>query len=110
MRFDVGDKMRKLFKTVGGLLLLAAYLGGPQMRGQQKVVSAKVAVTRGGTKDGSKVSGGKAPDTSNVAVWLVPLDHMGVAVPVSGKLPNPPQLLQRNKTFEPHVLIVPLGT
>jgi len=25
-------------------------------------------------------------------------------------LPKPPQLLQRNKTFEPHVLIVPLGT
>ena len=40
----------------------------------------------------------------------VPLDHSGVAIPVSSKAANPPQLLQRNKTFEPHVLIVPLGT
>ena len=110
MRFDVGDKMRKLFKTLGGLILLAAYSGGSQIRGQEKAVSAQVAVTRADEKNGSRVSGSKGPETSNVAVWLVPLDHMGVAVPVSGKLANPPQLLQRNKTFEPHVLIVPLGT
>jgi len=114
MRFDVGHKMRKFFKTLGRLILLAAYLGGSQSGAQQKIVSAKVTVARPSSKDeakdGSKISGGKTPDASNVAIWLVPLDPMGVAVPVSGKLPNPPQLLQRNKTFEPHVLIVPLGT
>src|ERR1700681_263767 len=110
MCFDVCDKMSKLFKTLGSLIVLATYLGGPQTRAQEKEVSAKVAGTRAGEKEGSRVSGSKGPDTSNVAVWLVPLDHMGFAVPVSGKLANPPQLLQRNKTFEPHVLIVPLGT
>jgi hypothetical protein len=110
MRFDVSDKMSNLFKTLGSLIVLVTYLGGSQIRAQEKSVSAKVSITRGGEKDGSRVSGSKAPDTSNVAVWLVPVDHTGVAVPVSGKLPNPPQLMQRNKTFEPHVLIVPLGT
>jgi hypothetical protein len=111
MRFDVGDKMSKLlFKTLGSLILLATCLGGSQIRAQEKAVSGKVSITRGGGKDGSRVSGSKAPDISNVAVWLMPLDHRGVAVPVSGKLANPPQLLQRNKTFEPHVLIVTLGT
>jgi hypothetical protein len=110
MRFDLGDKMNKLLKTLGSLILLAAYLGGSQIRAQQKLVSAKVTVTRADAKDGSKNSGNKGPEASNVAIWLVPLDHLGVAVPVSSKLPNPPQLLQRNKTFEPHVLIVPLGT
>jgi hypothetical protein len=110
MRFDAGDKMRKFLRAIGSLILLAAHLGGSQIRAQQKAVSAKVAVTRAGAKDGSKVPGSKTADTSNVAVWLVPLDHMGVAVPVSSRLPSAPQLLQRNKTFEPHVLIVPLGT
>jgi hypothetical protein len=110
MRFEVGDKMSKFLKTLGTLILLVGYLGASQIRAQQKVVSAKVTVARPGAKDGSKNSGSKAPEASNVAIWLVPLDHMGVAVPVSSKLPNPPQLLQRNKTFEPHVLIVPLGT
>jgi hypothetical protein len=110
MRFEVGDKMSQFLKTIGTLILLVGYLGASQIRAQQKAVSARVAVTRASAKDGSKNSGNKAAEASNVAIWLVPLDHMGIAVPVSSKLPNPPQLLQRNKTFEPHVLIVPLGT
>jgi hypothetical protein len=110
MRFDLGDKMSQLFKTVGSLILLASYLGGSQIRAQQKLVSAKITVTRAGVKDDSKISASKTDDMSNVAIWLVPLDPVGVAVAVSSKLPNRPQLVQRNKTFEPHVLIVPLGT
>src|ERR1700676_1481752 len=110
MHFDVGHKMSKFFKTLGSLLLLAAYLSGSQIRAEQRIVSAKVTVMPGAAKDGSKTSGTKAPDTSNVAIWLVPLDPAGVTVPVSNGLPNPPQLLQRNKTFEPHILIVPRGT
>src|SRR3981081_1449538 len=108
MRFDAGDKMSKLlFNTLGSLILLATCLGGSQIRAQEKAVSAKVSITRGGGKDGSRVSGSKAPDISNVAVWLVPLDHTDVAVPVSGKLAIPPQMLQRNKTFGPDVLLGP---
>jgi plastocyanin len=114
MRFDMSGKMSKFFKTFGSLILLAAYLGGSQIRAQQKLVSAKVTVARPDPKDAAKnsakSSNNKATDASNVAIWLVPLDPMGVAVPVASKLSNPPQLLQRNKTFEPHVLIVPLGT
>src|ERR1700676_816487 len=109
MHFDVGHKMSKFFITLRSLLLLAAYLSGSQIRAEQRIVSAKVTVMPGAAKDGSKTSGTKAPDTSNVAIWLVPLDPAGVAVSVSNRS-NSPQLLQRNKTFEPHVLIVPLGT
>src|ERR1700688_532502 len=102
--------MNRFFKALGSLMVLAACLGGTQIRAQQRIVSAKATVTPGAAKDGWKPSGSKASDTSNVPIWLVPLDPAGVAVPVSSRLPNPPQLLQRNKTFEPHVLIVPLGT
>jgi plastocyanin len=70
-----------------------------------------VAVARPNVTDAAKASESKAPDASNVAIWLVPLDNpTGEAVPVSSTLANPPQLVQRNKTFEPHVLIVRLGT
>jgi hypothetical protein len=110
MRFDAGQEMSKFFKSLGSLILLAAYLGGSQIRAQQKIVSAKATVTRSDSKDAVKTSGSKGPNASNVAIWLVPLDPMGAAVPVSSRLPNPPQLVQRNKTFEPHVLIVRLGT
>jgi plastocyanin len=110
MRFDVVDKMTKVSRMLSSLVLLAWYLGGSQICAQLPPVSAKVTVTRGGAKVESKISGNKASDTSNVAIWLVPLDQSGVAVPASRKSANPPQLLQRNKTFEPHVLIVPLGT
>jgi len=110
MRFDAGEKMSRFFKILGCLVMLATHLGGSQVCAEQGAVSAKVSVTRAGVKDGSKASGTKIADTSNIAIWLVPLDHLGIAVPVSSRLPNPPQLVQRNKTFEPHVLIVPLGT
>jgi hypothetical protein len=103
MHFDVADKMTKLYRTSCSLVLLTCYLGGSQIRAQQRLVSTKVRVTRAGGNN-------KAPDPSNVAIWLAPLDQSDVTVPVSGKLANPPQLLQRNKTFEPHVLIVQLGT
>jgi plastocyanin len=103
MHFDVADKMTKLYKTFCSLVLLTCYLSGSQIRAQQRLVSTKVRVTRAGANN-------KTPDPSNVAIWLVPLDQSGVVVPASSKSANPPQLLQRNKTFEPHVLIVPLGT
>jgi plastocyanin len=110
MRFDAGEEMSRFFKALGSLILLAAGLGGSQIRAQQKLVSATVEIARPNATDAAKTSGSKAPDASNAAIWLVPLDPMGAAVAVSSRLPNSPQLVQRNKTFEPHVLIVRLGT
>lgn len=47
-------------------------------------------------------------DASGVVVWLSPLSRPSPpAVPVSG---HAPQLVQRNKAFEPHVLVVQAGT
>ena len=45
-----------------------------------------------------------------MAVWLVPLDHSEINVSGAGFKGKPPRIAQRNKTFEPHVLIVPVGT
>jgi plastocyanin len=50
---------------------------------------------------------GNAADASDVVVWLVPLD--GAATQV-GAAASPPKIIQRNKTFVPHVLAVQVGT
>jgi plastocyanin len=48
-------------------------------------------------------------DASNVAVWLSPLNRTAVSLAASAA-GNSTQLLQRNKAFEPRVLVVQIGT
>lgn len=69
----------------------------------------KVVLTEAETANMTKTSK-KVPDASNVAVWLIPLDRAQAVPHGSAPADKLPQLVQRNKTFEPHVLIVPLGT
>ena len=49
-------------------------------------------------------------DSSNVALWLVPVDTQGQASASTAPQKPSPQLVQRNKTFQPHVVIVEVGT
>lgn len=49
-------------------------------------------------------------DASNVALWLVPLDTAAQAAAATAPQKPSPQLVQRNKTFQPHVVIVEIGT
>ncbi|HXY02654.1 MAG TPA: hypothetical protein VEI49_03705 [Terriglobales bacterium] len=50
---------------------------------------------------------GKDKDSSNVIVWLKPL---GTAASETPPLPQQkPRVIQRHKTFEPHLLVVPVG-
>ena len=76
--------------------------------GWGQTVSVKGRVSAG------KSSGIAAKDATGVVVWLTPLadrggDQRTVAPP---KFPAPahPQLVQIGKHFEPHLLIVPVGT
>jgi plastocyanin len=109
MRFKVAN-MGKGFTTLAGLVMLVAGVHGVQVRAQEPPVTAEVIVARAGTKNLSKTSANKTNDASNAAVWLILLDGKEATVPASSKTQNLPQLLQRNKSFEPHVLIVPVGT
>jgi plastocyanin len=56
---------------------------------------------------GKKYSG-KTQSGSRVALWLMPEENAASPVAPSGA--NRPRLVQRNKTFEPHLLVVPVDT
>ena len=61
-----------------------------------------------GSCEGGKTA--KVHDAGNVVVWLTPEgggDRAGVS---SGLPPAQPRLVQKNKSFEPHVLVVPVGS
>ena len=52
----------------------------------------------------------KSRDASNVVLWLTPTD--GTPLPPASVTQSSvrPRLVQRNKSFEPHVLVVPVGS
>lgn len=50
----------------------------------------------------------KTRDLSNVVVWLKPLDSS--AEPTVEPAKQHPRLIQKNKTFEPHLVVVPVGS
>jgi plastocyanin len=75
---------------------------------QVSTVTAEVSVIRPGHQ---RKTSGSAAVASQVAVWLTPLD--GAVLPTGAAAPSaakPPELIQRNKSFEPHVLVVQVGT
>jgi len=50
------------------------------------------------------------PDASSVVVWLIPADHTGPPTLASHVQRPVPQLVQHNKTIEPHLLVVEVGS
>ena len=66
---------------------------------QNQTVTAHFDVIREGNKS-------KAKDASNVVAWLTPAS--GGVKPAAAR-GQPLRLVQKNKTFSPHVLVVPVG-
>jgi len=86
---------------LGCLLVVLVAVGA--MRAQETTITARVALVSDAKKS-------KTRDASNVVVWLTPSDGAAVAAaPVPQSFPLP-RLIQRNKSFEPHVLVVRVGS
>jgi len=86
-------------------LLLVLLCAGAAVTGacaQQKPFTARVEIVG---RPGNAQAAGRSADASNVVVWLVPLD--GVATPVAGQSFK---LIQHDKRFEPHILVVQTGS
>ena len=53
--------------------------------------------------------GKNLPDASNAVVWLTPLNSSDANPAANGAIPHP-KLVQHNKHFEPHVVVVRVGS
>jgi plastocyanin len=96
--------MRAMLATAAYTALCLGLGASPAWAQQQTSVAAQVNVIRQGG------AGGKGADTNfaNVVVWLVP---MGATSPADAASPaTAPQIVQRNKTFEPHILAIQVGS
>ena len=71
----------------------------PRVCAQSQTVTAHFDVVREGSKSRSR-------DASNVVAWLTPAS--GMVKPAAAQR-QPLRLVQKNKTFSPHVLVVPVG-
>jgi len=90
-----GSYMRSMAKALIGAVLTSCTLAGAQditLSGRVKIVN-----------DDKKIESAHA---ENVVVWLTPVG----AAPAAAVAPKQPlRLTQHNKSFEPHVLVVPVG-
>jgi len=75
---------------------------------QDKPVTVQVQVVKRakGTPAGATVKADAGTNASDVAVWLTPLDESAGAAAAK----QIPQLIQRNKSFVPHLLVVQTGS
>jgi plastocyanin len=105
---DVGDSMR-WYQRSGCLLLLTACMAVSQCRAEENPVSLNFVIGPAGS-GGAKMPANKVADAANVVVWLTPLDRSATEASLPAEPRKQPQIVQRHKTFEPHVLVVPVGT
>ncbi|OLB22643.1 MAG: hypothetical protein AUH15_05795 [Acidobacteriales bacterium 13_2_20CM_55_8] len=71
---------------------------------QGATVTARVAWDEGGG------NGTRAHETGNVVLWLTPIDSPSMPMLPPAQTSPRTRLVQKNKSFEPHVLVVPVGS
>ena len=76
---------------------------------QQTPVTAQVEITRPPAAKTEKPPN-IPKNSSDVVVWLKPLDPEVVSAAATQPAKKRPQLVQKNKSFEPHVLVVRVGS
>jgi plastocyanin len=81
------------------MLLLCAGIAGAQ----DVTLTARVALTFA-----SEGRPAKSREANNVVVWLTPADPIAKAA--AFRSTQPPRLIQKNKSFDPHLLVVAVGS
>ena len=84
------------------LVCVVLFCGG-LARAQEITLTARVALTQ--MREGKPA---KSREASNVVVWLTP--PAGTVRPVAFSQVTPPRLVQKGKSFDPHLLVVPVGS
>jgi plastocyanin len=78
-------------------------------RGQQNTVKIHAVIQSKAAPKQEKAGGAKV-DASEVVVWLEPLDRPGAGAALDPSNGKKLQIVQHNKSFHPHVLVVPVGS
>ncbi len=97
----------KLAKTAGACFVFALIMMVPAS-GQQNSVTMRAVIQH--KPEAKQAKGAKSKvDASEVVVWLKPLERDTVGAAPEAPPQKKWQLVQHNKTFQPHVLVVPVG-
>lgn len=96
--------------AVGTCWLWGAWtLAGYPFVAQEEAVTAQVKIERPASTKQLK-----APiavrDASEVVVWLLPIDHPGTVGSVSEHSDKKWRVVQKNKSFQPHLTVVRVGS
>jgi plastocyanin len=101
--------MREKFKFLCWFVLLWGCASCNPLRAQERPVTVNIDIARPEATN-TKTNRRAIADGSNVAIWLVPLDRVATNASEAVIKGKAARLVQHDKTFEPHVLIVPVGT
>jgi plastocyanin len=105
--------MRRFVGGLGWLVACCACAGASAATdaAQTSVVTAEVSVSKAGAGGHQHGITGNRADESQVVVWLTPLDAPAANDPATAATAaKVPELVQRNKSFEPHVIVVQVGS
>jgi len=105
MRGDFHFRERSVARS--GFALLIVFLGALCTRAQDASVKGRVEITNPAAS--KQAAAARVLSAAEVVVWLSPLDSDSGA-PSSNSAAAPLHLIQRNKSFEPHVLAVRVGS
>jgi plastocyanin len=94
---------------MAGWICLVALTSACAVSAQQNTVTAHVVITRKSETKQEKAPSGPG-DASSVVIWLKPLEHSAADVGAVEPGKKRMQLVQRNKSFQPHLLVVPVGS
>src|SRR5438445_1135599 len=88
----------------------ALTLGGCIMLSSMGVAFANEVTLTGHVEVQHHKKNAKAAYPANVVIWLTPLDSTVSPIPIADRFPPHPRLVQKNKSFDPHILVVPVGS
>lgn len=91
-------RIRMLPRFVLAILACCSLAGA-----QGVTVTARATVAAAGKK-------GKVHDARNAAIWLTPIEGTALSAPLADPSGARPRLMQKNKSFQPHVLVVEVGS
>ena len=95
IRVHLWNRWRLYVEVLAVALLLSCFTTAASAA---NVFRAQVTINRGSKP---------ADDNSNVVVWLTPQDQPPLTAPAE---PRHFRLVQKNKKFEPHLLVIPIGS